>query len=175
MKKSLKPYSRLKLKFSKSAKELKYELTGFVKKTSDTNQINLDQSAWTGEIGSTWDYFLWPQLVVRAGQTWRIDDEDVHKIDEKYDWGEFIANWEYNAFTTRYNYFYGVREDTPNHLETTTEKHFGALEYSDQFWDNRINVDFSQMVDILNTDYNRLEGADGPATGGGLGPRLRFE
>ena len=139
-----------------------YMLNGLINNSYNSDKADLHDRYWDMELASTWMYELWPQLTARGGQ--RISEilEDVETTSTEEDWGEFSALWEYSKIRAYYNYFQSVDTSEQRQYESKNTRHMGRLEYFDQFWNDRIMLNFSQLAQKSDNEFKALA-TDGSA------------
>lgn len=120
-------------------------------------------SSWNSNLSSSWTNFLWPELSLRMGQRFEeVDKESFSRLAENttYSYIGSSISWEGYKFRLFYDYNKS-RNEEENSLDSTqqdVEGHLGKLEYGDSYWNNRVSLNFSQLVYDNTTDYSSTGG-----------------
>ena len=131
------------------------EFNALLSETKNTNSRDQTNRTYEAVLSSNWkDYLYWPSLSLIYGQNWLDDSEEVHVTDSARQWSEFIIQWELDTFEVYYSYYSQLRDDSVESTSYDEGKHFGRLDYSRYFHDERGQFSISQQVTKSVTDFS---------------------
>lgn len=131
------------------------EFNALLSETKNTNSRDQTNRTYEAVLSSNWkDFFYWPSLSLTYGQNWLNDSEEVHVTDSARQWSEFIIQWELDTFGVYYSYYNQLRDDYVESTSYDEGKHFGRLDYSQYFHDDRGVFSISQQVTKSVTDFS---------------------
>ena len=115
-------------------------------------------TSWNSNLSSSWTNFLWPELTLRMGQRFEETASNTFRLegDNTYSFVGSSVTWKGYKFKLFYDYNRS-RNDEENNLDSTrqdVEGHLGKLEYSDMYWNNRVSLNFSQLVYDNKTEFS---------------------
>lgn len=131
-----------------------------------TEQRNSDQgntSRRNGEVSwrSTWDKPLWPVLRASIGLDAMDDDETPHLAKTDEETHSAGVDWDLDIFSLYYNYQWQERHDFVQQSQRESTNQFGRVEASQNFWQNRLMIGFSQQYTESFEDSVYKVGAGG--------------
>ncbi len=140
-----------------------FGLNGNVVQNNMTFRQDVQTTAWNANLSSSWTNYLWPELTLRMGQRFENSSDfgsNRPETDNNYSFIGSSVTWKAYKFKLYYDYTKSRRDEEIG-LDSTqqdSEGHLGKLEYSDNFWNNRVSLNFSQLIYDYQVEYSSATG-----------------
>lgn len=125
-----------------------FGLNGNVVQNNISYREDSNTSSWNSDLSSSWTNYLWPRLSLRMGQRFETNDRVTTENDSTYSFVGSSVTWEIYKFKLFYDYNRSTKDEdyTDGSSTDDIEGHLAKLEYYDNFWNNRVRMNFSQLV-----------------------------
>lgn len=128
-----------------------------------------DSRSWEATLGTGWDRRLWPNLRLYYGEgATSSEDGALDTEDSRYG---LDTDWDLLAGKLFYSYGHSRFDDLAGGSRSEQDSHLGRLETGGTFWQNRLNVQFSQQLQHTTSEFS-IDVAEGEAferrLGGGV-------
>ena len=138
-----------------------FDLFGSASEQQDSIQTNRSRRSWESTWASNWQNRFWPTLRASYGRDFSKDDANPHLEDSDNTRESAGVDWDVELFKTHYNFNRTHQNDNATLGETTSTNHFGRLDSSGRFFDNRLSLGFSQQYSTSQTESSTAVGIGG--------------
>ncbi|MDH4332518.1 MAG: hypothetical protein OEV89_08055 [Desulfobulbaceae bacterium] len=151
------------LRFAVKNDLFNFDLSGSASEQRNSIAADRSRRSWEAAWVSNWKKRFFPNLRTSYGRDFSLDDESPHLQDSESTREAVGVDWDFELFKTHYNFNRSQQNDNVTFGESTATNHFGRLDSSGRFFNNRLSLGFSQQYSASQTESATAVGAGGVA------------
>lgn len=151
------------LRFAVKNDLFNFDLSGSASEQRNSIATDKSRRSWEAAWGSNWEKRFFPKLRASYGRDFSNDDESPRLQDFENTREAVGVDWDFELFKTHYNFNRTQQNDNVTFGESTATNHFGRLDSSGRFFENRLSLGFSQQYSASQSDSSTAVGAGGVA------------
>lgn len=130
-------------------------LSGYMVENYAANGYDRSDRSWDSTIGSAWQKKLVPSVTLQYGERVSESDIAIGSGTSRRDDSRYGANVDWDIIHGRINYgFSGMdSENSIDTSETRTANHFAKFSTAKSFFQDRVNINFSQQYNEGRQEY----------------------
>ncbi|MGV1100013.1 hypothetical protein ACUUL3_11475 [Thiovibrio sp. JS02] len=139
------------------------DLFGSASQRRDSTQANRRNTSWESTWASNWEKRFWPKLRASYGEDFARDDEDPSVNDTEGSRENASVDWDLELCRTYYNINRSRHTDNATQATSRATSQFAKFDTGRAFWDDRLDLRFSQQYSVNKSESSTSVGAGGVA------------
>jgi len=138
-----------------------FNLNASETQTSSSNNPTYTNQSWNANWFSGLDQ-KWPGLRLNVGQTYSTDDATPAMRDSESSYFGASTDYSWSIFKLLYNFRANENVDNLTETTSTNTRHYGQIQFSDDFWQKRLTVSGAQYFTVVDseTEFHLTVGQD---------------